>query len=131
MDMHYCGKRDPNPQWSEKLDPDPHDSQNSGALKGSKMEPWTLTIEAWKLKREPWRVCRPVVADLHHFDEENVPFPHLSRTGSSIEVQRWIRIRMKVMRIRNPATDPCTDSKFYSASELRALEYSFLLSTVP
>ncbi len=25
---------------------------------------------------EPWRACRPVVADLHHFDED--PDPHLS-----------------------------------------------------
>ncbi len=24
---------------------------------------------------EPWRVCRPVVADLHHLDEEQVPDP--------------------------------------------------------
>jgi hypothetical protein len=38
--------------------------------------PWTLTVEAWRLKMEPWRVCRPVVADSHHFDEEQDPDPH-------------------------------------------------------
>ncbi len=27
---------------------------------------------------EPWRVCRPVVADLHHLDEEQDPDPYLS-----------------------------------------------------
>jgi hypothetical protein len=25
MDMYYCGKLDPNPHWSEKLDPEPND----------------------------------------------------------------------------------------------------------
>jgi hypothetical protein len=29
----------------------------------------TLTIDVWRLKMEAWRVCRPVVADSHHFDE--------------------------------------------------------------
>jgi hypothetical protein len=33
-----------------------------------------LTNEAWRLKMEPWRVYRPVVADL--FDEEQDPDPH-------------------------------------------------------
>jgi hypothetical protein len=27
---------------------------------------------------KPWRVYRPVVADSHHFDEEQDPDPHLS-----------------------------------------------------
>jgi hypothetical protein len=27
---------------------------------------------------EPWMVCRPMVADLHHFDEEQDPGPHHS-----------------------------------------------------
>jgi hypothetical protein len=31
---------------------------------------WTITVEAWRLKMEPWRVCRPVVANSHHIDEE-------------------------------------------------------------
>jgi hypothetical protein len=39
-----------------------------------------LTVETWKLKMEPsWSVWRPVVADLHHFDEEQDPDPHLSK----------------------------------------------------
>jgi hypothetical protein len=25
---------------------------------------------------EPWRVCTPIVADLHNFDEELHPDPH-------------------------------------------------------
>jgi hypothetical protein len=32
-------------------------------------------MEAWRLTNEPWRACRPVVADLHHFDEEQDPDP--------------------------------------------------------
>ncbi len=32
----------------------------------------------WRLKMEPWRVCRPVVADLHHLDEEQDLDPHFS-----------------------------------------------------
>jgi hypothetical protein len=34
-------------------------------------------MEAWSLEMEPWRVCRPVVADLQ-FCEEQDPDPHLS-----------------------------------------------------
>jgi hypothetical protein len=33
--------------------------------------------EAWRLKTEPWRVCRPVVQDSHDFDEEQDPDPDL------------------------------------------------------
>ncbi len=29
--------------------------------------PWTLTMEAWRLKMEPRRVYKLVVADSHHF----------------------------------------------------------------
>jgi hypothetical protein len=35
--------------------------------------PWTLTIEAWRLRMEPWGVSRPVVAESHHFVEEQDP----------------------------------------------------------
>ncbi len=35
-----------------------------------KMGLWALTMEAWRLKMNPKRICRPVVADSHHFDEE-------------------------------------------------------------
>jgi hypothetical protein len=40
--------------------------------------PWTITTEAYSLKMEPWRVCKPVVADLHHFhhDAEQEPDPN-------------------------------------------------------
>jgi hypothetical protein len=38
-----------------------------------------------------------VVADWHSFDEEQDPKP------DRIEVKSWIRLRIKVMRIRNPA----------------------------
>ncbi len=61
---------------------------------------------------KPWRICRPVVADLHHFDveqdldldpdqhqsEKSDPEPHQS--------EKRIRVRIKVMRIRNPAHNP-------------------------
>jgi hypothetical protein len=54
-------------------------SGNSEALEAQKWRhggPWTLTIEAWRLKTEPWRVFRLVVADLSHFDEEQVQDPN-------------------------------------------------------
>jgi hypothetical protein len=46
---------------------------------------------------EAWRLCRPVVVDLNHHDEEQDPDPEPR------EVKSWIRIwtRIKVMRIRN------------------------------
>jgi hypothetical protein len=34
-----------------------------------------LTMEAWRLTMEPWRVCIPVVAELHHCDQEQDPDP--------------------------------------------------------
>jgi hypothetical protein len=61
------------------------ESQN-GAVEGRVL----LTMEAWRLKMEPWRVCRQVIA---HFDEEQDP--------DRIEVKSGIRIRIKVInRIR-------------------------------
>jgi hypothetical protein len=41
-----------------------------------KIEPWTLTKEAWRLKMEPWRVYRPVVAQSHYYDEDQDPDSH-------------------------------------------------------
>jgi hypothetical protein len=38
--------------------------------------PWTLKMDAWRLKMEPRIVCRPVVADSHHLDEEQNPDSH-------------------------------------------------------
>ncbi len=39
-----------------------------------KMEAWRVCrpMEAWRLKMEAWRVCRPVVADSHHLDESRI-----------------------------------------------------------
>jgi hypothetical protein len=39
---------------------------------------------ARRLNMEPWMVCRPVVADLHHFDEE----PHKSEKSEPDPNQR-------------------------------------------
>ncbi len=36
----------------------------------------TLTMEAWRLKMELWRVWRAVVRDLHPLNEEQGPDPH-------------------------------------------------------
>ncbi len=91
--------------------------------------PWTLTMDAWGLKMEPWRI-RPVVEDSHHYDEEQDldwwigerqnpdpdphrrekldPDPHYQVVKDKIrilirtEVKSWIRIRIKLMRICNP-----------------------------
>jgi hypothetical protein len=58
-----------------------------------------IITRAWTLKMELFRVNRPLVADLHHFDEEQDPDPDF------IEVKSQIRIRIKAkrgMRIWNP-----------------------------
>ncbi len=58
---------------------------------------------------EPWRVCKPVVADLHQYDEveeqDPDPEPHQSEKSDSDphQSERRIRIRIKVMRICNTA----------------------------
>ncbi len=44
-------------------------------LQRLKIEPWTLTREARRLEREPWKVYGPVEANSHHFDEEQDPDP--------------------------------------------------------
>ncbi len=38
---------------------------------------------------EPWRLCRPMVEDLHHFDEDQDPDPHQSEKSDpdSIKVK--------------------------------------------
>ncbi len=41
---------------------------------------------------EPGRVYKPVVANSHHFDEEQDPDPH-------IKLRSWIMIHIKVKRI--------------------------------
>jgi hypothetical protein len=40
-------------------------------------------MEACKLKMELWRVYRPVVADSHHSDEEQDPYPDPHLTEQS------------------------------------------------
>ncbi len=37
---------------------------------------------------EPWRVCRPVVADSHDFDEKPDPDPHQSEMSDPDPCQR-------------------------------------------
>jgi hypothetical protein len=71
-------------------------------LKWSLGGPWTHTIEMWRLKMEPRRFCRPVVADSHYFDAGRI------RNRSKVKI--WIRIRIKVMRIRNSALGNDPDS---------------------
>jgi hypothetical protein len=34
-------------------------------------------MKAWRLKIKPWMVYKPVIADFHHFEEEQDPDPHL------------------------------------------------------
>ncbi len=44
--------------------------------------------ELWRLKMEPWRVCLPMVAGLHHFNEEH---------GSRIRIRKEkVRFRIRV-----------------------------------
>jgi hypothetical protein len=35
------------------------------------LAPRRLILEPWRLIKEPGKVCRPVVADSHHFEEED------------------------------------------------------------
>jgi hypothetical protein len=62
-----------------------------------------FTMEAWRLKKEPWRVSRPVVAASLHFYED--PGPRYvkvkNRIRNRIKVKRGIGIRIKAMKIRN------------------------------
>jgi hypothetical protein len=57
---------------------------------------------------EPWRVCKPLVVDLHDFDEEQDPNPHQSEKPDldpephrSEITKRGIRICITLFRIRN------------------------------
>jgi hypothetical protein len=61
----------------EKLDPDPHKSQNTGVLEAHNraVEAVEAHSEGWRLKMELWMVFRPLVADSHHIDEEQNPNP--------------------------------------------------------
>jgi hypothetical protein len=63
------------------------DFRSFRGTKHSSGGPWTLTIEDWRLKMEPWRVYRPVFEDSHHFDEEQV------------KVNSWIRLRIYIKAV--------------------------------
>jgi hypothetical protein len=55
-------------------------------LEWLKMEPGRAVDahkEAWRLKMEPWRVCRTVVVDSQHFDEKRDP----DRIGSGFALK--------------------------------------------
>ncbi len=51
---------------------------------------------------EPWMVCRPVVADSHHFDEAQDPDPHKCEKLDPHLSEKLDPGRIKLMRIRNP-----------------------------
>jgi hypothetical protein len=52
--------------------PEDHPAQKNICVYVPTVRP-TLKKEAWRLKMEPWRVCRPVVAGSLHFDKEQDP----------------------------------------------------------
>ncbi len=61
-DPYNFGSRDPHQSQKTDPNPDQHQRQISGAMDGGSKP----------------RVCRPMVADLHHLDEEEDPGPHQS-----------------------------------------------------
>jgi hypothetical protein len=87
---------------------------------------------------EPWRVFRPMVAYSHHFDEEQDPDSHQSgksdpdpirmKVKRGIRIQTRIRIRLKVMQIRNTSED----QPIASLSLINRLTWSsYFLAKVP
>jgi hypothetical protein len=52
---------------------DPHYRQNSEALDAQNRGAEGRERSQWRLKTEPWRIYRPVVADSHHLDEGQDP----------------------------------------------------------
>ncbi len=89
---HLDDEKDPDPHWSEKGGSGSALKWKGGiririkvkkirSIRGSKWsrgEPWSLKMEAWRFKMEAWSVCRAVVADSHHLDEEQDPDAHWS-----------------------------------------------------
>ncbi len=62
-------------------------------------------MEAWRLKMEPWRVYRPVVADSQPFGEdmdlEGCGSPQWMHGGSNgALIEQWLQIPITLMRIR-------------------------------
>ncbi len=52
-----------------------------------KMKAWRrLKMKAWRLKMDPWRDCRPPVADLHHLEKEQDP---LGKGTGSTSALKW------------------------------------------
>ncbi len=49
-----------------------------------------LIVEAWRLSMEPGRVCSPLVAGSHYFDEELDPDPH--QNEKSDPAQKLIKL---------------------------------------
>jgi hypothetical protein len=74
-DPHYFGAGPPDPHQSKNLNPDPYSLFRS--FRGFK---WSRG-ELKTLKMEPWRTCRPVIADSHHFDQELIPDPRIHNPG--------------------------------------------------
>jgi hypothetical protein len=61
---------------TEKLDLHPNLRQNSGVLEAQNRRIMDRSqMEAMRLQLEQWRVCRPVVSDSHHFEEDSEPDP--------------------------------------------------------
>ncbi len=50
----------------------------SAADQGEKPDPQEsqMTMAVGRLKMEPWKVFRPLIVDLHHYDEEQHPYTH-------------------------------------------------------
>jgi hypothetical protein len=71
VDTHYWGVEFQNRAMESRG----HLHLRSWVLNWSHWGPWTLTIEECILKGEPWRICRPMVPDSHHFEEKQNPDP--------------------------------------------------------
>jgi hypothetical protein len=56
-------------------------------------------MELWRLKVEPWRACRPIVEDLHHFDDEKDLDLHQSEKSDPDSI--------KVNGELDPGSAPC------------------------
>ncbi len=84
-------------EWNAGSGPRSASKSKTKSCRGSKWtywEPWTLTIEAWRLKNmKPRRFCRQVVADWHQFDPH--PDLHQNEKSNPITVKRGTRIRIK------------------------------------
>ncbi len=89
MDLHHFPKPNPNPHQSEKQDPDLFQESTAGSRSASiskfrsYMKAQNRAMECrgcsqWSRggPNKAWRVCRPVVADSHH--EEQNPDPDLA-----------------------------------------------------